>query len=43
LDIAFIENVLGLETDGDSITLKRVNAMGLMSLAYLRAEKPRKK
>ncbi len=38
-DIAYIEEVLGLKKEGDSIKLVRKNAMGLSSLAYLRTEK----
>jgi len=38
-DIAFVEEVLGLKKEGDSVKLVRKNAMGLSSLAYLRTEK----
>lgn len=41
LDVAFIEEVLGLKNDGDFVLLKRKNAVGLSSLAYLEAKKPR--
>ena len=39
LDIAFIEEVLGLKEDGDSIKLVRKNAHGLSCIAYLVIEK----
>jgi len=38
-DLAFIEEVLGLKNEGDSIKLTRVNAMGLRCLAFLEAKK----
>ena len=34
-DTTYIEEVLGLHKEGDTITLRRVNVMGLSSLAYL--------
>lgn len=37
-DTAFIEDVLGLEKNGDWIKLKRVNASGLSCIAYLETE-----
>ena len=41
-EIIFIEDVLDLKIDQDTIILKRVNAMNLDSLAYLETvkEKP---
>lgn len=36
-DVAYIEEVLGLESDSSSVLLERVNAMGLSCLAYLEA------
>ena len=38
-DTAFIEEVLGLKKDGDSIKLVRKNAHGLSCIAYLEAQK----
>ena len=38
LDIAYIERVLGLKKEGDSVKLVRVNAMGTSSIAYLETE-----
>ena len=38
-DEAYIEEVLGLRQEGDSIRLVRRNAAGLSSLAYLETEK----
>lgn len=38
-DLVFIETVLGLKNDGDSIKLVRRNAKGLNCLAYLETEK----
>lgn len=35
VEIAYIEEVLGLKCDGDSIKLVRKNAMGLSCIAYL--------
>ena len=35
IDKAYIEEVLGLRQDGDSIPCRRVNAMGLNAIAYL--------
>lgn len=37
-DTAFIEDVLGLEKDGDWIKLKRVDAFGVSAIAYLETE-----
>lgn len=37
-DTAFIEEVLGLRKDGDSIKLTRRNASGLSCIAYLETE-----
>jgi len=39
LDVAFIEGILGLKKEGDSIKLIRHNASGLSCLAYLETEK----
>lgn len=38
-DIAFIEDVLGLKKAGDSVSCKRVNAIGLSYIAYLEIKK----
>ena len=38
-DTAFIENVLGLKKDGDSIKLVRRNAHGVNKLAYLETKR----
>jgi len=38
-DTAFIENVLGLKKEGDSIKLVRKDARGLSCLAYLKTER----
>ena len=38
-DVAFLEEVIGLKSDGDWADAYRVNAMALSSLAYLRIEK----
>jgi len=38
MDDAYIEKVLGLEKEGDSIKLVRRNAMGLSCIAYLETE-----
>lgn len=38
LDIAFIEKVLGLKHEGDSVKLVRRNAHALNSLAYLETQ-----
>lgn len=38
-DTAFIEEVLGLKNDGDSIKLVRKNASGLLCIAYLETKK----
>ena len=38
-DTAFIEEVLGLRKDGDSVRLIRKNAHGLLCIAYLETEK----
>ena len=35
IDVAFVEEVLGLRNDGDSIHLVRKNASGLSCIAYL--------
>lgn len=35
IDVAFVEEVLGLKRDGDHVDLVRVNASGLSCLAYL--------
>ena len=39
LDTAYIEEVLGLKNDGDSIKLTRKNAHGLGCIAYLETKK----
>lgn len=39
IDTAFIEHVLGLKNEGDSILLTRKNAYNLSCLAYLEAKK----
>lgn len=36
-DRAYIEDTLGLRNDGDVIPLRRNNASGLLSIAYLEA------
>lgn len=38
-DTAFIEEVLGLNEEGDSIRLVRRNASGLSCIAYLETER----
>ena len=38
LDTAYIEEVLALKKEGDSIRLVRKNAIGLSCLAYLETE-----
>lgn len=38
-DTAFIEEVLGLRKNGDSIKLVRKNAHGLLCVAYLETER----
>ncbi len=38
MDEAYIEKVLGLEKEGDSIKLVRRNAIGLSCIAYLETE-----
>ena len=38
-DIVYIEEVLGLKDEGQRCTAKRVNAMGLRCLAYVRLER----
>ena len=37
-DTAYIESVLGLKKEGDSIKLTRKNASGLSCIAYLETE-----
>jgi len=38
LDVAFIEEVLGLKHEGDSIKLIRRNVYGIGSIAYLHTD-----
>ena len=38
-DVVYIEEVLGLKKDGDSINLVRKNAYGLSCVAYLETVK----
>lgn len=38
-DEAFIEEVLGLKNEGDSVLLVRKNASGLSALAYLETQR----
>ena len=42
-DEAFIEEVLGLHTAGQSVELVRRNAIGLGALAFLETRTPRQK
>jgi hypothetical protein len=42
-DLAFIEEVLGLKNDGDSVLLVRKNAMGLSCIAYLETKTKKEK
>ena len=39
-DEVMLEELFGLRKEGDTLTAKRVNAMGLSCWAYLRIEKP---
>ncbi len=39
-DEVYIEEVLGLKTELNVCEVRRVNAMGFSSLAYLRIQKP---
>lgn len=40
MDVAYIEDTLGLKKEGDMISLKRISPIGLsFSLAYLEAKK----
>jgi len=41
-DLAFIESVLGLLHDGDSIKLTRKNCLGLSCIKYLETSKEKK-
>jgi len=41
-ELIFLEDVLGLKNDGDTITCKRVNAANLCGLAYLEIKKEAK-
>ena len=38
LDVAYIEEVLGLKEDGDKIELVRKNIIGVSHIAYLETE-----
>ena len=39
IEVAYIEDVLGLKEDGDSINLVRFNASGLSCIGYLETKK----
>jgi hypothetical protein len=43
VDLAFIEEVLGLKNEGDACFLVRKNAMGLSCIAYLETVLPKGK